>query len=124
MHHGVNGLRSAENLGGLVVPGDPLLGEGAGFVFGVPILQRGLLSQVQHLHRRWWPTMIMLKLCRQLTASGSRCWPAGLTSEGSRGIDGDDLSCGRHGGATVPSQPSLPNPWPLRIQLDRQHGRM
>jgi hypothetical protein len=46
--------------------------------------QRGLLSQVQHLHRRWWPTMIMLKLCRQLTASGSRCWPAGPTSEGSR----------------------------------------
>jgi hypothetical protein len=84
MHHGVNGLRSAENLGGLVVPGDPLLGEGAGFVFGVPGLQRGLLSQVQHLHRRWWPTMIMLELCRQLTASGSRCWPAGPTSEGSR----------------------------------------
>ena len=37
MHHGIHRLRSAENLGGLVAPDGPLLGQTAGFVLGVRV---------------------------------------------------------------------------------------
>ena len=48
------------------MPGGALLGQGAGFVFGVPGFQGGLLRQLQPLDRRRRPTMITLKLARQL----------------------------------------------------------
>ena len=65
--HGLDRFRSAERFGGLGVPGGALLGQGAGFVFGVPGFQGGLLRQLQRLHRRRRPTMITLKPGRQYT---------------------------------------------------------
>jgi hypothetical protein len=92
MHHGAYRLRPAENLGRLVPPGGPLLGQAAGFVLGITSLQRGLLRKVQHLHRSRRPAMITLKPARQLTASsldaGPPCRPA--TVQG--GVDADDLT--------------------------------
>ena len=91
VHHGVHGLRSAENLGGLVVPGGPLLGQGAGFVLGVPGLQGGLLRQMQHLHRSRWPTMITLKPGRQLTLPVLDTGPPRRPAPVQRRVDTDDL---------------------------------
>ena len=59
--HGVDRVRSAERLGGLGVLAAALLGQGAGFVFGLAGLQGGLLRQLQRFHRRRRPTMITLK---------------------------------------------------------------
>ena len=65
--HGLDRVRSAERFGGLGMPGGALLGQGAGFVLGVPGFQGGLLRQLQRLHRRRRPTMITLKPGRQFT---------------------------------------------------------
>jgi hypothetical protein len=65
--HGSDRLRSAEGLDGLGMPGGAPLGQGAGFVLGLPGLQGGLLRQLQGFHRGRRPTMITLKLGRQLT---------------------------------------------------------
>jgi hypothetical protein len=59
--YGLDRLGSAERFGGLGMPGGALLGQGAGFVPGVPGFQCGLLRQLQCLHRRRRPTMITLK---------------------------------------------------------------
>jgi hypothetical protein len=64
--HVLDRIGSAEDFGGLDVPGGTLLGQGAGFVLGLPGLQGGLLRQLQRLHRRRRPTMIILKPGRQL----------------------------------------------------------
>src|SRR5215204_7688953 len=92
MHHGVHGLRSAENLGGLVVPGGPLLGQGAGFVFGVAGLQCCLLGEVQQLYRRWWSTMIALKLARQLNAPALDAGPPRRPPTVQGRLDADNLT--------------------------------
>src|SRR5215218_2451489 len=42
--HGLDRLRSAERFGGLGMPGGALLGQAAGFVFGIPGLQGGPVS--------------------------------------------------------------------------------
>jgi hypothetical protein len=67
--HGLDCVRSAERFGGLGMPGGALVGQGAGFVFGVPGLQGGLLRQLHRLHRCRRPTMITLKPGRQLSRS-------------------------------------------------------
>ena len=91
MHHGVHGLRSAENLGGLVAPGRPLLGQGAGFVLGVPGLQGCLLRQVQHLHRSRWPAVVALELAGQLTAPALDAGPPRRPAAVQGRVDADDL---------------------------------
>src|SRR5215212_9427719 len=79
-------------MGGLVMPGNPLLGEGAGFVLGAASLQRRLLCEVQHFDRSRWAAVVALELPGQLTASaldaGSPCRPAPIQSR----VDADDLS--------------------------------
>ena len=62
--HRLYGFGSAECLSRLGVPGGALLAKCAGFVLGIPGFQGGLLSQMQRLHWRRWPAMIMLKLDR------------------------------------------------------------
>ena len=62
---------SAECFGGLGMPGATLLGQGAGFVFGVPGLQGGLLGQLQRFDRGWRPTMITLELGSPVHPAGS-----------------------------------------------------
>ena len=46
-----------------------MLGDGAGFVFGVAGLQRRLLREMQRLHRGRRSTMIILELDGQLAAT-------------------------------------------------------
>jgi hypothetical protein len=65
--HRPDRFRSAEGCGGMAVPGGALLGQAAGFVFGVPGFQGGLLRQLQRLNWRRRPTMITLKPGRQYT---------------------------------------------------------
>ena len=83
--------RSAERFGGLGMPGGALLGQGAGFVFGVPGLQGGLLRQLQRLHRRRRPTMITLKPGRQLTLPILDQHPPGRPTLVQRRVHTDDL---------------------------------
>jgi hypothetical protein len=89
--HGLNRFRSAEGFGGLGVPGGALLGQGAGFVFGVPGFQGGLLRQLQRLHRGWRATMITLKPARQLALTVLDQHPPRRPALVEREVDADDL---------------------------------
>ena len=89
--HGLDGVRSAERFGGFRMPGGALLGQAAGFVFGVPGFQGGLLRQLQRLHRCRWPTMITLKLGRQLTLPFLDQHPPARPTLVQRGINTDDF---------------------------------
>jgi hypothetical protein len=90
--HGLDGIRSAEGFGGLGMPDGALLGQAAGFVFGVPGFQGGLLRQLQRLHRRRWPTMITLKPGRQLTLPVLDQHPPRRPTLVQRRVHADDLT--------------------------------
>ena len=89
--HGLDRVRSAERFGGLGVPRGALLGQGAGFVLGVPGFQGGLLRQLQRLHRRRRPTMITLKPSRQYTLPVLDQHPARRPTLVQELVDTDDL---------------------------------
>jgi hypothetical protein len=57
--HRLDPRRSAERVDCFGAPGGALLGEGSGFVLAVSGLQRGLLSQLQHLNPARRPAMVM-----------------------------------------------------------------
>ena len=73
------------------MPGGALLGQGAGFVLGVPGFQGGLLRQLQRLHRRRRPTMITLKPGRQYTLPVLDQHPPRRPTLVQRRVDTDDL---------------------------------
>jgi hypothetical protein len=89
--HGLDGLRSTERFGGFGVPGGALLGQGAGFVLGIPGFQGGLLRQLQRLHRGWRPTMITLKPARQFTLPVLDQHPSRRPTLVQRPVHTDDL---------------------------------
>ena len=89
--HRLDRVRSAERFGGLGMPDGALLGQGAGFVFGVPGFQGGLLRQLHRLHRCRRPTMITLKPSRQLTLPNLDQHPTRRPTLVQARVDTDDL---------------------------------
>ncbi|MGI8530964.1 MAG: hypothetical protein ACR2KO_15990 [Geodermatophilaceae bacterium] len=60
-------------------PGEPLLAEGAGFVFVAAGLQGALLGQLDGLHRGGWAAVVGLEHRREFAAAG--VIPASATSD-------------------------------------------
>ena len=126
---GLDRVRSAERCGGLGMPGGALLGQGAGFVFGVPGLQGRLLRQLQRLHRGRRPTMITLKPGRQYTLPVLDQHPPRRPPLVQRRVNTDDLT---HRPLTQLRVGSIgePHPQPVAemmlqgsvISLRRSHG--
>ena len=73
------------------MPDGALLGQVAGFVFGISGLQGGLLRQLQRLHRCRRSTMIPLKPGRQLTLPVLDQHPSGRPPLVQGRVDADDL---------------------------------
>ena len=91
LHHRCDGAASAQYCCCFVQPGGALLGQRAGFVFGVAGLQRRLLGQVQRFDRGRWPAMIFLELDREFTAADVDVSAAGRPALVQSGVDTDDL---------------------------------
>ena len=90
-HHRRDGTTSAQRGCRFVQPGEALLGQGSGFVFGVASLQGRLLRQMQRFDRCRWPAMIGLELDGELAAASLDVGPAGGPASVQSGVDTDDL---------------------------------
>jgi hypothetical protein len=77
---------------GLLGPGLPLLGQGAGFVLGLPGFQGGLLGQLDGLHHRRWAAVVGLERRREHAAAGLDRDPAGGPPRVQARVDPDDLA--------------------------------
>ena len=91
VEHAAELLLAAEHVDGFGVPGGALLGEAAGFVLRVPGLQGGLLRQLQRLHRRGWPAVVLLEPGGQLTLPDHDHLPPRRPPLVQRRVDADDL---------------------------------
>jgi len=90
--HGGDPLRAAQNLFGLLSPCLPLLGQGAGFVFGVAGFQGGLLGELDGFHHARWAAVVVLEGGGQLAAAGLDGGPAGRPALVQGRVDPDHLT--------------------------------
>ena len=91
-HHGRHTRGAAEDLFGLLAPCGALLGQGAGFVFGVAGLQGGLLGELDRLHHARRAPVVALERGGQLAAAGLDRGPAGRPALVQGRVDTDHLA--------------------------------
>ena len=85
-------MGAAEDLFRLLAPGGALLGQGAGFVFGVAGFQGGLLGELDRLDHAGRAAVVALEGGGQLAAAGLDGGAAGGPALVQGRVDPDDLA--------------------------------